>query len=81
MNAVAAIGRMVLTLFAETGRLAIFLVDSVTGLIRPPVYWSLILQQMMRIGFFSLPVVGLTAFFTGGEKKPMRIICWRISDQ
>jgi len=23
-------------------------------------------QQMMRIGYFSLPVVGLTAFFTGG---------------
>jgi phospholipid/cholesterol/gamma-HCH transport system permease protein len=66
MNAVAAIGRMVLTLFAETGRLAVFLLDSVTGLIRPPVYWSLILQQIMRIGFFSLPVVGLTAFFTGG---------------
>ena len=26
----------------------------------------LIVQQMMRIGYFSLPVVGLTAFFTGG---------------
>jgi phospholipid/cholesterol/gamma-HCH transport system permease protein len=26
----------------------------------------LILQQIMRIGYFSLPVVGLTAFFTGG---------------
>ncbi|MBN9579426.1 MAG: ABC transporter permease, partial [Alphaproteobacteria bacterium] len=30
------------------------------------IYWRLILQQMMRIGYFSLPVVGLTAFFTGG---------------
>ena len=35
-------------------------------IVRPPVYWSLIGQQMMRIGWFSLPVVGLTAFFTGG---------------
>ncbi len=32
---------------------------------RPPIYWKLILQQMLRIGYFSLPVVGLTAFFTG----------------
>lgn len=32
----------------------------------PPVYFRLILQQMLRIGYFSLPVVGLTAFFTGG---------------
>ena len=23
-------------------------------------------KQMLRIGYFSLPVVGLTAFFTGG---------------
>ncbi len=33
---------------------------------RPPIYWGLIGQQMIRIGYFSLPVVGLTAFFTGG---------------
>ncbi len=32
---------------------------------RPPIFWGLILQQMLRIGYFSLPVVGLTAFFTG----------------
>jgi phospholipid/cholesterol/gamma-HCH transport system permease protein len=34
--------------------------------VRPPIYWYLIGQQMLRIGYFSLPVVGLTAFFTGG---------------
>ena len=32
----------------------------------PPVYGRLVFQQMLRIGYFSLPVVGLTAFFTGG---------------
>ena len=32
----------------------------------PPIYFRLIVQQMLRIGYFSLPVVGLTAFFTGG---------------
>ena len=66
MNFFAAIGRMVLTFFEQTGRLAVFTTEAVTGCVRPPIYWQLILKQMMRIGFFSLPVVGLTAFFTGG---------------
>ena len=43
-----------------------FTLTSVSSIVRPPIYWNLIVQQMMRIGFFSLPVVGLTAFFTGG---------------
>jgi phospholipid/cholesterol/gamma-HCH transport system permease protein len=66
MNIFAAIGRTVLALFAQIGRLARFTTSSVTNLFRPPIYWNLIGQQMMRIGWFSLPVVGLTAFFTGG---------------
>ncbi|MDE2463700.1 MAG: ABC transporter permease, partial [Alphaproteobacteria bacterium] len=33
---------------------------------RPPYYWRLMGQQVLRIGYYSLPVVGLTAFFTGG---------------
>jgi phospholipid/cholesterol/gamma-HCH transport system permease protein len=66
MNVFAAIGRVTLGFFRETGRLSLFTTDSVTGVVRPPVYWWLIAQQMMRIGYFSLPVVGLTAFFTGG---------------
>ncbi len=66
MNVFAAIGRMTLGFFRDTGRLSLFTTDSVTGVVRPPLYWWLIAQQMMRIGYFSLPVVGLTAFFTGG---------------
>ena len=50
---------------AEIGRLTEFLWASVTGIVRPPVYWRLIGQQMLRIGYFSLPVVGLTALSTG----------------
>jgi phospholipid/cholesterol/gamma-HCH transport system permease protein len=56
----------VLAFLGETGRLAIFAADAVSSFVRPPIYWLLIGQQMMRIGYFSLPVVGLTAFFTGG---------------
>jgi phospholipid/cholesterol/gamma-HCH transport system permease protein len=65
MNIFAAVGRVVLALFAVTGRLATFTADGVSHCLRPPIYWKLILQQMLRIGYFSLPVVGLTAFFTG----------------
>ena len=32
----------------------------------PPIYLRQIFDQMIRIGYNSLPVVGLTAFFTGG---------------
>ncbi len=66
MNVFAAIGRATLGLLREIGRLSVFTVDAVTSFVRPPIYWSLVLKQIMRIGYFSLPVVGLTAFFTGG---------------
>ena len=66
MNFFAPIGRSVLTLFGQAGRLTLFTISAVTALVRPPIYWTLIFQQILRIGYFSLPVVGLTAFFTGG---------------
>jgi phospholipid/cholesterol/gamma-HCH transport system permease protein len=65
MNALAAVGRVTLGFVAITGRLAMFTAEAISHSVRPPVYWLLILQQMVRIGYFSLPVVGLTAFFTG----------------
>ena len=66
MNILAAIGRAFLAFLAQTGRLTIFTVSALANCVRPPIYWYLIGQQMLRIGYFSLPVVGLTAFFTGG---------------
>ena len=45
--------------------MSVFSLDAVTSFVRPPIYWSLMFKQIMRIGYFSLPVVGLTAFFTG----------------
>src|SRR6266567_343829 len=65
MNIFAAVGRVFLTFLAVTGRLALFTAEAISHSVRPPIYWTLILQQILRIGFFSLPVVGLTAFFTG----------------
>jgi phospholipid/cholesterol/gamma-HCH transport system permease protein len=66
VNIFAPIGRAVLTLFAQVGRLTAFTIAALVACVRPPIYSLLILQQVLRIGYFSLPVVGLTAFFTGG---------------
>ncbi len=65
MNFFASVGRATLDLLKEVGRISIFTTDAVTSFVRPPIYWSLVGKQIMRIGYFSLPVVGLTAFFTG----------------
>ncbi|MEM7426593.1 MAG: ABC transporter permease [Pseudomonadota bacterium] len=65
-NIFAAIGRFVLGVCQETGRICVFTWNAVWHCFAPPIYLRLILQQMVRIGYNSLPVVGLTAFFTGG---------------
>lgn len=66
MNFFAIIGRVVLALLGEIGRLSQFVWLAISHIVRPPFFWRLIAQQMLRIGYFSLPVVALTAFFTGG---------------
>jgi len=66
MNPFANIGRATMTVLAHIGRLAQFTGQALAGVVSPPIYTRLILSQMIRIGYFSLPVVGLTAFFTGG---------------
>ena len=66
MKIFAGIGRAVLTLLAEIGRLSGFTARALASCVSPPIYGRLIGQQIMRVGYYSLPVVGLTAFFTGG---------------
>ena len=65
MNFFAGIGRATLAFLAHTGRLAQFTARAVAACFSAPIYGRLIGQQMMRVGYYSLPVVGLTAFFTG----------------
>lgn len=66
MNPLSAIGRATLDFVGEVGRLAIFIGNALMAVVRPPIFWSIIFSQFVRIGYFSLPVVGLTAVFTGG---------------
>jgi phospholipid/cholesterol/gamma-HCH transport system permease protein len=60
-----AIGSFVVAGLAAIGRLAKFMGTALGRLVRPPYYPARLLEQMLVIGYFSLPVVGLTALFTG----------------
>ncbi|MGE0256120.1 MAG: MlaE family ABC transporter permease [Alphaproteobacteria bacterium] len=59
------LGGALLALFELAGRLAIFTAQGVRHSVTPPFYPRLIVRQMIEIGFYSLPVVGLTTLFTG----------------
>ncbi|MEE8455093.1 MAG: ABC transporter permease [Limibaculum sp.] len=65
MQILAAVGRVFLNFLAVVGRLAMFTGLTLKYAVRPPFYPRLILRQMIDIGYYSLPVVGLTAIFTG----------------
>ena len=66
LSPVAALGRVTLGLLAHLGRVAIFAAQVVSHIFRPPWYPREFFHSLMQIGWFSLPVVGLTALFTGG---------------
>ncbi|MEJ6639252.1 MAG: ABC transporter permease [Octadecabacter sp.] len=66
MTMLASVGAGFLRLLAAIGRLAMFTGQTLSHLLRPPFYGREFANALMQIGYFSLPVVGLTAFFTGG---------------
>ncbi len=63
---VATLGRNTIALLAAIGRISIFLAQTLGHMVRPPFYFKEFGQALLTIGYFSLPVVGLTTFFTGG---------------
>ncbi|MCM0021838.1 MAG: ABC transporter permease [Tagaea sp.] len=65
MNPLATLGRATLAFFARIGAVAIFTIRATSHCFRPPFYARHIGRQMLDIGYFSLPVVGMTALFTG----------------
>ncbi len=62
----AALGAATLRMLAALGRVTLFAGDALSHIARPPIYWRAFGSALLQIGFFSLPVVGLTALFTGG---------------
>ncbi len=65
MNFVTALGRSTLDLLQLIGGVAMFAIRGVVPIIAPPWFLGQIVRQLMAIGYLSLPVVGLTAVFTG----------------
>jgi len=61
----ASVGAAFLAFLAAAGRLAMFAGGALGAGLTPPYYPRLILRQIVYVGYFSLPVVGLTAIFTG----------------
>ena len=61
----ATVGAAFLGFLAASGRLVMFAGLSLGTAVTPPFYIRSILREMVNIGYFSLPVVGLTAIFTG----------------
>ena len=59
------LGRTFLDGLEAIGRLFLFTLRALFLALRPPYYPRLIVRQMIEIGYYSLPVVGMTAVFTG----------------
>lgn len=62
----ASVGAATLAALATVGNLALYVATTVSHLVRPPFYFREFGIALLQIGYFSLPVVGLTALFTGG---------------
>jgi phospholipid/cholesterol/gamma-HCH transport system permease protein len=60
-----SVGAAVLGFLQKTGILVIFILRSVMHCFLPPFFPKQLWRQLVDIGYYSLPVVGMTALFTG----------------
>lgn len=66
MKFLQEIGSKVIGYFRNIGVVSIFFYKIFKYIFTSRWYFSIIWQQLIKIGFLSLPVVGMTAIFTGG---------------
>lgn len=59
------IGRTSLNFLSAIGRLTLFTLAAIRWTFLPPYYLRQLLRQIIDIGYYSLPVVGLTTLFSG----------------
>jgi len=60
-----SIGRVLLSFMQRIGSFSIFCFSGVLHCFQPPYYPRILFKQMLEIGYYSLPVVGLTGLFAG----------------
>lgn len=65
LDSLQGLGATVLNFLAAVGRLSRFTAQAIYHCFTPPFYPRLLLRQVIDIGYYSLPVVGMTALFTG----------------
>ena len=65
MNFFAVVGHYTINFMQRVGQISIFIAAIFEALISKRIYFRVIGRQLLEIGYFSLPVVGLTAIFTG----------------
>jgi phospholipid/cholesterol/gamma-HCH transport system permease protein len=65
LNICGTIGSTILAFLASIGRIAAFAGRSIGHIFKGPFFVRNLLRQFMDIGYYSLPVVGMTALFTG----------------
>ena len=65
LDGLAGLGRAVLDLCRTVGTVALFALNAMSHAVRPPFHPRLFFRAFVEVAYFSLPVVGLTAVFTG----------------
>ena len=65
INSIGVIGRYFINFLSNLGKIFIFFIQSLYHCFIPPYYFNNIVKQIIDIGFFSLPIVGLTGVFIG----------------
>jgi len=65
INIINLVGKLSLNVFENLGKITLFFLMSFYWLFKKPFYFKQFLSQIVDIAFYSLPVVGLTTFFSG----------------
>ena len=65
ISLIRTLGRLVLGALVALGRVVLFAGSTLSHIVRPPFYAREFFSALMNVGYLSLPVVGLTAIFTG----------------
>ena len=65
LDAVATIGRGTIGALRGAGSATMFAALGLSHLVRPPFYWRMFLRAFVEFAYFSLPVVAMTAVFSG----------------
>lgn len=65
IGSITTLGEYTLATLREIGKTSIFMFKGIKGCFCPPFFFKEILKQAKEVGFYSLPIVGLTAIFAG----------------